>query len=59
VCILSTSSISGVLGADYYCFNPAYNTWSTTNASSSEQESIFLFMKNATGLGLTMTQPDA
>ena len=57
--ILSTSSISGVFGADYYCFNPAYNTWSPTNNASSEQESIFLFMKNSSGLGLTMTQPEA
>lgn len=58
VCILSTSSVSGAFGADFYCYNQPNQAWAENSSTSAEQESIFGFMKNSAGLALNMTQPD-
>ena len=57
VCILGNTSISGVFGADFYCYSSSAKSWSSTNSMAKEQEAIFTFMKN--GLNISMTAPDA
>ena len=58
LCILGTESISGVFGADFYCYNPSYPNWANYGTTSSEQQAIYTFMTNPLGLGLTMTEPN-
>ncbi len=59
VCILGTSSVSGVFGADFYCYNLSRQAWAENNNTSTEQEAIYNFMINAAGLAIDMTEPDA
>ena len=54
LCILSTTSVSGCFGADFYGYNTTYSTWSE---SYTEQQSIFNFMTASSGLGLSMSKP--
>lgn len=57
--ILGNKTISGALGADFYCFNTASNSWHKTHSSSIEQQCVYGFMTNAEGLSIAMAKPDA
>ena len=59
LCILGTESITGYLGADFYCYNESANGWAKSDnyPVAGEQQSIYRFMTNDAGLKIAMTKP--
>jgi hypothetical protein len=56
LCILGTESVSGCFGADMYRYSISAKDWSDYG-NSQEQEAIYTFMTNSSGLALEMNQP--
>ena len=57
--IVGTESVNGYFGADFYCYNQSSNTWSQNDTNASEQQSIYKFMTNNSGLKISMSSPNS